>query len=157
MELLSLWIIIFLMISLDDWFGSLKIGVFFMTEQLAARTGNERRQAYVSMVHTDASYVCGAIVLAHSIRLSGSTRDLVMLVDSSILPEQRRALQAAGWQVREIERIRNPYAEKDRYNEWNYSKFRLWQITEYDKVNPKPRTNVCVCLFAGLLIAIWRN
>nr|XP_024370263.1 putative UDP-glucuronate:xylan alpha-glucuronosyltransferase 3 [Physcomitrium patens] len=103
-------------------------------EQLAARTGNERRQAYVSMVHTDASYVCGAIVLAHSIRLSGSTRDLVMLVDSSILPEQRRALQAAGWQVREIERIRNPYAEKDRYNEWNYSKFRLWQITEYDKI-----------------------
>lgn len=95
---------------------------------------NERRQAYVSMVHTDPTYVCGAIVLAHSIRLSGSTRDLVMLVDANILPEQREGLEAAGWKVREIERIRNPYAKKDRYNEWNYSKFRLWQLTEYDKV-----------------------
>ncbi|KAG0569641.1 hypothetical protein KC19_6G104300 [Ceratodon purpureus] len=103
-------------------------------EQLAAKTGNERRQAYVSMVHTDSSYVCGAIVLAHSIRLSGSTRDLVMLVDASIHPDQRQGLEEAGWKVRVIERIRNPYAEKDRYNEWNYSKFRLWQLTEYDKI-----------------------
>lgn len=102
--------------------------------QLMMSKINERRQAYVSMVHTDPTYVCGAIVLAHSIRLSGSTRDLVMLVDANILPEEREGLEAAGWKVREIERIRNPYAKKDRYNEWNYSKFRLWQLTEYDKV-----------------------
>lgn len=102
--------------------------------QLMMSKINERRQAYVSMVHTDPTYVCGAIVLAHSIRLSGSTRDLVMLVDANILPQQRTGLEAAGWKVREIERIRNPYAKKDRYNEWNYSKFRLWQLTEYDKV-----------------------
>jgi len=105
-----------------------------LAEQLAVMTGNERKEAYVSMVHTDPSYVCGAIVLAHSIRLSGSTRDLVMLVDDSIPLEKRQGLEEAGWQVRVIERIRNPYAEKDRYNEWNYSKFRLWQLTEYDKV-----------------------
>jgi glycogenin glucosyltransferase len=105
-----------------------------LAEQLVAKTGNERRQAYVSMVHTNPSYVCGAIVLAHSIRLSGSARDLVMLVDSSIQPEQRQGLEQAGWKVRVVERIRNPYAEKDSYNEWNYSKFRLWQLTEYDKV-----------------------
>lgn len=105
-----------------------------LAEQLAAKLGDERRQAYVSMVHTDSSYVCGAIVLAHSIRLSGSTRDLVMLVDASIQPEQRQGLEQAGWKVRVIERIRNPYAQKDCYNEWNYSKFRLWQLTEYDKV-----------------------
>lgn len=103
-------------------------------EQLAVESGNERREAYVSMVHTDASYVCGAIVLAHSLRLSGTTRDLVMLVDASIPLEKRQALEEAGWQVRLIERIRNPHAEKDRYNEWNYSKFRLWQLTQYDKV-----------------------
>ena len=110
------------------------IRVNLLAEQLAAKTGNEQRQAYVSMVHTDLSYVCGAIVLAHSIRLSGSTRDLVMLVDASIGPEQRQGLEQAGWKVRVVERIRNPYARRDSYNEWNYSKFRLWQLTEYDKV-----------------------
>lgn len=100
---------------------------------------DERSQAYVSMLHTDSSYVCGAIVLAHSIRLTGSKRDLVMLVDKNIDPEQRQGLRAAGWKVREIERIRNPYAKKDTYNEWNYSKFRLWQLTEYIKVRSVDR------------------
>nr|CAD1822553.1 unnamed protein product [Ananas comosus var. bracteatus] len=27
-----------------------------------------------------------------------------------------------------------PHAEKNSYNEYNYSKFRLWQLTEYDKI-----------------------
>jgi hypothetical protein len=64
--------------------------LFFVVGGLLMKASNEKKQAYVSMVHTDASYVCGAIVLARSIRLSGSTRDLVMLVDKSILPEQRQ-------------------------------------------------------------------
>ncbi|CAA0823300.1 UDP-glucuronate\\x3axylan alpha-glucuronosyltransferase 1 [Striga hermonthica] len=43
-------------------------------------------------------------------------------------------LELAGWNVRTIARIRNPKAEKDAYNEWNYSKFRLWQLTDYDRI-----------------------
>lgn len=72
--------------------------------------------------------------MAQSIRQAGSTRDLVILVDSSISPEQRAGLQSAGWKVRTIERIRNPKANQNAYNEWNYSKFRLWQLTDYDKI-----------------------
>eukprot|EP00252_Welwitschia_mirabilis_P009534 TRINITY_DN22177_c0_g1_i1.p1 TRINITY_DN22177_c0_g1~~TRINITY_DN22177_c0_g1_i1.p1 ORF type:complete len:640 (+),score=105.96 TRINITY_DN22177_c0_g1_i1:350-2269(+) len=97
-------------------------------------SGNPRREAYATIMHSAQMYVCGAIAAAQSIRLTGSKRDLVILVDSSISQEHREGLQAAGWKLRQIERIRNPKAERDAYNEWNYSKFRLWQLTDYDKI-----------------------
>ncbi|ERN19935.1 putative UDP-glucuronate:xylan alpha-glucuronosyltransferase 3 [Amborella trichopoda] len=96
--------------------------------------GNPRREAYATILHSAHIYVCGAIAAAQSIRLTGSTRDLVILVDETISSHHRSGLAAAGWKIRTIQRIRNPKAEKDAYNEWNYSKFRLWQLTDYDKI-----------------------
>ncbi|KAL9264772.1 UDP-glucuronate:xylan alpha-glucuronosyltransferase 1-like protein, partial [Drosera capensis] len=95
---------------------------------------NPRREAYVTILHSADDYVCGALAAAQSIRMAGSTRDLVILVDKTISSYHRSGLKAAGWKIRIIERIRNPKAEKDTYNEWNYSKFRLWQLTDYDKI-----------------------
>ncbi|GLU12535.1 hypothetical protein SLE2022_292070 [Rubroshorea leprosula] len=97
-------------------------------------SGNPAREAYATILHSAHVYVCGAIAAAQSIRMLGSTRDLVILVDATISVYHRSGLEAAGWKVRTIERIRNPKAEKDAYNEWNYSKFRLWQLTDYDKI-----------------------
>lgn len=97
-------------------------------------TGDARREAYATILHSADVYVCGAIAAAQSIRMAGSTRDLVILVDDSISNYHRSGLEAAGWKIRTIQRIRNPKAEKDAYNEWNYSKFRLWQLTDYDKI-----------------------
>ncbi|KZV43109.1 UDP-glucuronate:xylan alpha-glucuronosyltransferase 3-like [Dorcoceras hygrometricum] len=97
-------------------------------------SGNGSREAYATILHSANFYVCGAIVAAQSIRMSGSTRDLVILVDETISDYHRGGLEAAGWKLYTIERIRNPKAEKDAYNEWNYSKFRLWQLTDYDKI-----------------------
>ncbi|CAA0830208.1 UDP-glucuronate\\x3axylan alpha-glucuronosyltransferase 1 [Striga hermonthica] len=94
----------------------------------------QQREAYATILHSASLYVCGAIVAARSIRASGSTRDLVILVDDSITPAERSALSSAGWLVRTIARIRNPHAEPESYNEWNYSKFRLWQLTDYHKI-----------------------
>lgn len=95
------------------------------------------RQAYATVLHSSDAYVCGAIATAQSIRLSGSTKDMVALVDhASISADQRAALAAAGWQVRPMERIRNPHAVPGTYNEYNYSKLRLWQLLagDYDVV-----------------------
>ncbi|XP_024976258.1 putative UDP-glucuronate:xylan alpha-glucuronosyltransferase 3 [Cynara cardunculus var. scolymus] len=97
-------------------------------------SGNPKREAYATILHSAHVYVCGAIAVAQSIRMSGSTRDLVILVDSTISDYHRGGLEEAGWKVHTIERIRNPKAERDAYNEWNYSKFRLWQLTNYDKI-----------------------
>eukprot|EP00250_Pteridium_aquilinum_P008533 c18022_g1_i1 orf=1101-2972(-) len=98
----------------------------------SSRTGT--KEAYATILHSAQLYVCGAITVAQSIRLTGSTRDLVILVDKNILPEHRKGLEAAGWKVIEIQRIRNPKALPEAYNEWNYSKFRLWQLTMYEKI-----------------------
>ncbi|BFG36973.1 hypothetical protein CerSpe_232470 [Prunus speciosa] len=94
----------------------------------------KRRLAYVTILHSSEAYVCGAIALAQSIRQTNSTKDLVLLADHSITPSSIQGLTAAGWKIKQIERIRSAFARKGSYNEWNYSKLRLWQLTEYDKV-----------------------
>ncbi|WOL04484.1 hypothetical protein Cni_G13205 [Canna indica] len=93
-----------------------------------------RREAYATILHSMEKYVCGAIAVAKSIRSAGSARDLVILVDETITDHYRNGLEAAGWKVRTIQRIRNRKAKPNTYNEWNYSKFRLWQLTDYDKI-----------------------
>ncbi|PON43935.1 Glycosyl transferase [Trema orientale] len=92
------------------------------------------RYAYATVLHSSESYVCGAIALAQSIRRTRSTKDLILLADRSIGPVARQGLRSAGWRVLTIDRIRSPFAKKGSYNEWNYSKLRLWQLAEYDKL-----------------------
>ncbi|XP_054804855.1 UDP-glucuronate:xylan alpha-glucuronosyltransferase 1 [Prosopis cineraria] len=113
--------------------GSCELALSMRGKELVY-AGNVHREAYATILHSAHVYVCGAIAAAQSIRMSGSTRDLVILVDETISGYHRSGLEAAGWKVRIIQRIRNPKAEKDAYNEWNYSKFRLWQLTDYDKI-----------------------
>ncbi|KAL0325600.1 UNVERIFIED_CONTAM: UDP-glucuronate:xylan alpha-glucuronosyltransferase 2 [Sesamum radiatum] len=70
---------------------------------------------------------------SHSLLQTRTRRDLIP-PRHSISEPARQALSRAGWTLRFIKRIRNPRAEKGSYNEYNYSKFRLWQLTDYDKV-----------------------
>ncbi|KAK7277925.1 hypothetical protein RJT34_22944 [Clitoria ternatea] len=103
------------------------------------------RLAYVTVLHSSEAYVCGAIALAQSIlqtekktkstfQNNNYTRDLLLLADESIGPRSTRGLTSAGWKIKRIKRISNPFAEKGSYNEWNYSKLRVWQLTMYDKI-----------------------
>ncbi|EEE58453.1 hypothetical protein OsJ_09685 [Oryza sativa Japonica Group] len=50
----------------------------------AATAGRPRREAYATVLHSSDTYLCGAIVLAQSIRRAGSTRDLVLLHDHTV-------------------------------------------------------------------------
>uniref|UniRef100_A0A1J3GLJ0 Hexosyltransferase n=1 Tax=Noccaea caerulescens TaxID=107243 RepID=A0A1J3GLJ0_NOCCA len=93
-----------------------------------------QRVAYVTLLHSSEVYVCGAIALAQSIRQSGSTKDMILLHDDSIKNSSRIGLSLAGWKLRRVERIRSPFSKKGSYNEWNYSKLRVWQVTDYDKL-----------------------
>ncbi|KAG6403885.1 hypothetical protein SASPL_136119 [Salvia splendens] len=60
--------------------------------------------------------------------------DLILLADDHISPESIEGLRSAGWNIKRIRRIRSPQSRKNSYNEWNYSKLRLWQLLDYDKV-----------------------
>lgn len=93
-----------------------------------------QRVAYVTVLHSSEVYVCGAIALAQSIRQSGSSQDMILLHDDSITNKSRIGLSLAGWKLRRVERIRSPFSKKGSYNEWNYSKLRVWQVTDYDKL-----------------------
>ncbi|XP_050221281.1 putative UDP-glucuronate:xylan alpha-glucuronosyltransferase 4 [Mercurialis annua] len=94
----------------------------------------KRKIAYATVLHSSEAYVCGAIALAQSIIQTNSTKALILLHDSSITPKSLRGLRAAGWKTKLIEPIRSPSAKKGSYNEWNYSKLRVWQLTKYDKI-----------------------
>ncbi|XP_014500490.1 UDP-glucuronate:xylan alpha-glucuronosyltransferase 2 [Vigna radiata var. radiata] len=96
--------------------------------------GKMKREAYATVLHSSEAYVCGAITLAQTLLQTGTKRHLILLADKSISVPKRRALSEAGWKIRMITRIRNPRAEKGSYNEYNYSKLRLWQLTDYDKI-----------------------
>ncbi|CAI0551424.1 unnamed protein product [Linum tenue] len=99
-----------------------------------AQPNHHQKQAYVTVLHSSEAYVCGAIALAQSIKLTNSTKDLILLHDSSITPSSLAGLRSAGWTTRPIKPIRSTFAPKNSYNEWNYSKLRIWQIQDYDKV-----------------------
>ncbi|KAG5127432.1 hypothetical protein AAZX31_10G145200 [Glycine max] len=96
--------------------------------------------AYVTVLHSSEAYVCGAIALAQSILQHNNNNnnytklDLLLLADESIGYKSIRGLKAAGWKIKRIKRILNPYAQKGSYNEWNYSRLRIWQLTMYDKI-----------------------
>lgn len=95
---------------------------------------HNQKEAYVTVLHSSQTYVCGAIALAQSILQTNSTKDLLLLADDSISKTSIRGLKAAGWIIKRIKRIKSPNAPKGAYNEWNYSKLRIWQLTDYDKV-----------------------
>jgi len=93
--------------------------------------------AYVTVLHSSEAYVCGAIALAQSIHRNNNnsyTIDLLLLADDSIGHKSIEGLKSAGWKIKRIQRILNPFAKKGTYNEWNYSKLRIWQLTMYDKI-----------------------
>ncbi|XP_075480717.1 UDP-glucuronate:xylan alpha-glucuronosyltransferase 2 isoform X1 [Primulina tabacum] len=106
----------------------------FDVSQIKGSKNTPKREAYASLLHSSETYVCGAITLAQTLLQTRTDRDLILLLDSSISEPKRDALSRAGWQLRIIKRIRNPHAKKNSYNEYNYSKFRLWLLTEYDKI-----------------------
>jgi alpha-N-acetylglucosamine transferase len=114
--------------------GTDKVYDITKMEQNVRSKKRAKREAYATVLHSSESYVCGAITLAQSLLKTGTKRDLILLIDNSISVHKRRALAAAGWKTRTITRIRNPRAENGTYNEYNYSKFRLWQLTDYEKI-----------------------
>lgn len=111
-----------------------EINEVYDISNIESSTKIARREAYATVLHSSETYVCGAITLAQSLLGTGTKRDLILLLDNSISEAKREALMKAGWTLRFIKRIRNPKAEKNTYNEYNYSKFRLWQLTDYEKI-----------------------
>ncbi|KAF3633543.1 hypothetical protein T459_30908 [Capsicum annuum] len=97
-------------------------------------TSTTNRKAYATVLHSSEDYACDALTLAQSLVKMGTKHDLILLLDTSISTPKGKALARAGWKLRFIKRTRNPRAKMNTYNEYNYSKLRLWQLTDYDQI-----------------------
>ncbi|KAM3199880.1 hypothetical protein P3L10_032240 [Capsicum annuum] len=97
-------------------------------------TSTTNRKAYATVLHSSEDYACDALTLAQSLVKMGTKHDLILLLDTSISAPKGKALARAGWKLRFIKRTRNPRAKMNTYNEYNYSKLRLWQLTDYDQI-----------------------
>ncbi|CAI5462815.1 unnamed protein product [Closterium sp. Yama58-4] len=116
------------------------------------------RFAFVTVLHSKDDYVCGAIVLAHALRTTGlalppaliagytsanasgggaaqpAEAELVAMVSAELSADSRRGLEAAGWRIVEIERVRSPWAKPGQHSEYNFSNLRLWGLVEYKRI-----------------------
>ncbi|CAI5487586.1 unnamed protein product [Closterium sp. Naga37s-1] len=117
------------------------------------------RFAFVTVLHSKDDYVCGAIVLAHALRTTGlalppalvggyantsanasggaaprAEAELVAMVSAELSADSRKGLEAAGWRIVEIERVRSPWAKPGQHSEYNFSNLQLWGMTEYKRI-----------------------
>lgn len=96
----------------------------------------DARYACVSVITTPA-YVLGALVLGHSIRKSGWPHDLLILVTRDVGAADRERLLRIWDRVAEVEPIANPNPpEGQAFASFatTYTKLRIWEQTDYDKL-----------------------
>ena len=97
------------------------------------------KYAYVTLVMLNEAYVAGAIVLAHSIRKCGSKADIVVLITPDISENSRKILGMYFTHVIEvpyieIKNFRTVKQPQRRYLDLVFTKFNLFNLTQYEKV-----------------------
>ncbi|KQQ71024.1 glycosyl transferase [Rhizobium sp. Leaf321] len=112
------------------------------------------KNAFVTLV-TNADYAMGATALARSIRLTGTTAEIVVLYTAAVSASDLGPLEALGCRLVEVAHLPLSDAFNDRHARKNlhgaapftkgnkpefhtpldnFCKLRLWQLTDYDKV-----------------------
>ena len=97
------------------------------------------KYAYVTLVMLGDAYISGAIVLADSIRKSGSIVDLIVLVTPDVSEEGKNILGIYFTYVKEIEYInvqnwRTKKQQHRKYLELVFTKFHIFNLVQYDKI-----------------------
>lgn len=91
-----------------------------------------RREAYVTMV-TSKDYIIGALVLAHSLEGTGTSRPLLCMVTKNLDNADLESLKVGGLQPVLVEPIAAPSLSN--VQEWDavgYTKLNLWGLVDWD-------------------------
>uniref|UniRef100_A0A7N0UVQ1 Hexosyltransferase n=1 Tax=Kalanchoe fedtschenkoi TaxID=63787 RepID=A0A7N0UVQ1_KALFE len=94
-------------------------------------------RAYVTFLAGNGDYVKGVVGLVKGLRKVKSAYPLVVAVLPDVPLEHRRILEDQGCIVREIEPVYPPENQTQfamAYYVINYSKLRIWEFVEYDKM-----------------------
>ncbi|KAJ7955283.1 Hexosyltransferase [Quillaja saponaria] len=103
----------------------------------AVMRNNEPRRAYVTFLAGTGDYVKGVVGLAKGLRKANSAYPLVVAILPDVPEEHREILRSQGCIVREIEPVNPPENHTEfamAYYVINYSKLRIWEFVEYDKL-----------------------
>ncbi|KAK1318277.1 Galactinol synthase 1 [Acorus calamus] len=102
-----------------------------------AKAAGPTRRAFVTFLAGDGDYVKGVVGLAKGLRKVKSAYPLVVAVLPDVPEEHLRLLRSQGCIVRQIEPV-YPLENQTRfamaYYVINYSKLRIWNFAEYDKM-----------------------
>ena len=92
-----------------------------------------QKEAYITMV-TSKDYIVGAIVMAHSLRSTGSIKSILCLVTSNDLDDRDlESLSSAGLLPVKVDPI--PAPSSSGIKEWDnvgYTKINIWSLCEWD-------------------------
>ncbi|KAL5990592.1 hypothetical protein ACLOJK_011494 [Asimina triloba] len=90
-------------------------------------------EAYVTLLYGD-EFLLGVRVLGKSIRDTGSTKDMVVLVSDGVSDYAKKLLQADGWIVEVISLLANPNSIRPKRFWGVYTKLKIFNMTNYKKV-----------------------
>ncbi|XP_039135127.1 inositol phosphorylceramide glucuronosyltransferase 1 [Dioscorea cayenensis subsp. rotundata] len=90
-------------------------------------------EAYVTLLYGD-EFLLGVRVLGKSIRDTGSTRDMVVLVSDGVSDYAKQLLKADGWMVELISLLANPNQVRPQRFWGVYTKLKIFNMTRYKKV-----------------------
>ncbi|XP_062184444.1 inositol phosphorylceramide glucuronosyltransferase 1-like isoform X2 [Phragmites australis] len=90
-------------------------------------------EAYVTLLYGD-EFVLGVRVLGKSIRDTGTSRDMVVLVSDGVSEYSRKHLEADGWIVQRIALLANPNQVRPKRFWGVYTKLKIFNMTSYKKV-----------------------
>ena len=93
------------------------------------------KHAYVTLMCNGDAYLPGVEALGESLKASGTTRPMVVMVSDDVSPRTRARLQDLGWTVRDVAPLHSAGAQPlyPRFDSV-FAKLRAWQLTEFDKV-----------------------
>ncbi|KAJ8767461.1 hypothetical protein K2173_017505 [Erythroxylum novogranatense] len=97
----------------------------------------QKKRAYVTFLAGNGDYVKGIVGLAKGLRKSKTVYPLVVAILPDVPDDHRRILESHGCIVREIVPIYPPENQTEfamAYYVINYSKLRIWEFVEYDKM-----------------------
>ncbi|XP_004302108.1 PREDICTED: inositol phosphorylceramide glucuronosyltransferase 1 [Fragaria vesca subsp. vesca] len=99
----------------------------------AASARQRTPEAYVTLLYGD-EFLLGVRVLGKSIRDTGSTKDMVVLVSDGVSGYAMSLLKADGWIVEKISLLANPNQVRPTRFWGVYTKLKIFNMTNYKKV-----------------------
>ncbi|CAN4105888.1 unnamed protein product [Withania somnifera] len=100
---------------------------------IGAVKSESSEEAYVTLLYGD-EFLLGVRVLGKSIRDTGSTKDMVVLVSDGVSQYANDLLRADGWIVEKISLLSNPNQVRPKRFWGVYTKLKVFNMIKYKKV-----------------------